>query len=183
MPLFGGLSGILGQMIPGAAVSRGFHRTLDKEDLGFTDTLLPAGIACKNGEWNTIGEFQIKAQTKIRFGFGKPTEPENQGALYVLLDDETGTEVEGMVRLTYMDYNRYLHDSVYDEKNKNLSGSATNRNSMRLLQETPTKIRADGMAGQDDWLILEFKPVGAKLSGITTVVPAHCSIGIPITQY
>lgn len=167
--MFRGITGLIG--LPGMA-ARGFPKTLSNAEVGLT-----ADVTCKAADFQTIGKFTVPPQQKYKFGVGGAMTPYNQGYLYVKLHDTT-VEIPGKVRLTYSDANGMRRQTIYEERNEVLSASASARDQMKALVETAWKDRPDGRAGEDDKMLLEFKPDADAILSF-----ANSTVNIPATQY
>jgi len=175
MSMFGWLKNVIGG-VTSVSGARGFPKTLTKVEFnlagGSTQTIV-AGV------WNQVGAFVVPAQQKYRFGYGNPSQPDNQGYLYIDLKDNSATpvQIEGKIRLIYSDASGLRKDVIFEDRTNRLRGSTTDRKLMIPLPETPWNGRADGFAKEDDRLIIEIMPdVSATLSY------ANSTVYIPATQ-
>jgi hypothetical protein len=84
----------------------------------------------------------------------------------------------GKIRLVYSDANQLQKKVVYEEEESVLHASTSDRKQMKPLPEQINPIRADGMAWEDDRLLIEFYPDSSDTVSTTT-----SSILIPVTQY
>jgi hypothetical protein len=162
-------------LISNLGMVRGFPKTLTKADFGIT-----SDIPVTAGRFHVIGVFTVPPQQKYRWGIGNPREQENQGYMYVSLKSTASgnPEIKGVIRLVYSDANGLRKQVIYEERNEVLSASKTDRRLMKPLPETPTSIRPDGMAGEDDKLIIEYKP-----DSNDTISATASEILLPVTQF
>jgi hypothetical protein len=171
--MFEWLRGIV--KIPAMEV-KGFPKNLTKDDFQLANNSTQSIVA---GVWNTIGAFKVPAQQKFRFGYGKASEPDNQGYLYIDLKDTSATpvQIEGMIRLVYADASLLKKSVIYEENTRVLRGSTTDKKLMKPLPETINTLRPDGYAGEDDYLLIELKPESSA-----TLSKANSTVFIPATQ-
>ena len=68
----------------------GYSTTLRTSD--FMDTTTPTDITTVNGSYVKLGNgYTVPAQRGYRWGYGNPSQPENQGYLYISLVDDTAS--------------------------------------------------------------------------------------------
>lgn len=116
-----------------------FYKTLTKDDFMTGDATVYAG------KWNKIGDFLVPAQNAYRFGYGTPSQPDNQGYIYIELKDTSATpvEVKGKIRLAVADYNERTIINVFEEREEVLHGSMTDRKLMKPLPDTGVEATED----------------------------------------
>ena len=115
-------------------------------------------IGCPAGKWTRIGEFTIPAQQKIRFGYGSPAQPMNQGYLHIALYNTAATNSgleNGLVRLIQMNANETQLQTIYEGRTENLRGDVNDKNKMIALPER-TDV-PENLVGEDCKLAIEFK--------------------------
>jgi hypothetical protein len=116
---------------------REFYKVLDTQDFLTSDVQVFAG------KWNKIGDFIVPAQNEYRFGYGSPSQPANQGYVYIYLRDTAGNEVKGKVRLAVADYNERDIKNVFEEREEVLHGDLSDKNKMKPLPDTGVTARED----------------------------------------
>lgn len=126
------------------------------------------------GQYNEIGRFRIPSDTEYSWGFGKASAPENQGYIYVDLQDTTPAEIEGTLRLAVESSTGRRTEVVQDLATERLDASKTDRTSMVAL---PEQVGA-ALASEDAFLTLRFNP-----NADGTVSEADSDIIIPVTEY
>ncbi|MBI4201587.1 MAG: hypothetical protein HY532_00535 [Chloroflexi bacterium] len=157
----------------------GFRKTLQASD--FMDIAGPTDVSVFAGKWIELGNgFTIPAAQQIVFGYGKASEPQNQGYIYVsLIDDTTGdaTQENGLLRFTHADPNRRSRVVVFEMRTEELDGDANDKAKRIPLPEIMDALPRS-LAKEDGLLILEFK------SDATDILqPDYCVIRIPATAY
>lgn len=172
MPLFNNvrnqLDDVLGQ--PNSANSKRFSQSLKKRQMdSFGGTAQP-------DTWNRIGEFIVPAQEQYRWGYGRAKNPENQGYMYVLLQNTTPSEVTGSFRIAQTNAQETNKLVVYEDDSETLHGSKSDRTQQKPLPEQVNKPKV----GRDSKLILEFYP---DSDGSVTVDSENSEIILPVTTY
>ncbi len=129
------------------------------------------------GEWTRIATFTVPAQEAYRWGYGRATNAENQGYMYVSLNDDTGTAVDGKLRIAQSDAQERRQIVVVEEDVATLSGSKFDKEQQRPLPEQVDK----PMVGRDSKLTLEFQP--SEKQGAATIVEEQSEVSLPVTNY
>ena len=127
---------------------RGLNRLFnnpDREDRPFRKTLsfndlwkeyLETGtdiIQLPQGRWTRVGEYIIKPQEQVFFGYGEEQYPENQGFMFLQFYDDTATTakiIDGLVRLCQIDANELEKEIVFEGRTEILRGDPNDRNKM-----------------------------------------------------
>ena len=191
MQLLGSLGGSLLQQRGGQAMSQGTQMPF-KSHVGITmgdalydtmaEVLAIIGALAAGSVWTKIWEMTVAAQQKIRWGFGSPTTPHNQGYMWFCSIDE-GTDIQvGVLRLVQANARETINKTVLevDDSRLHLAGVTS------LLLNTPTSIN-DMMAlpekvefprvGEDSMLQLFYRCI------VAATAEDDCAFSIPVTVY
>lgn len=126
------------------------------------------------GQYNEVGRFRVPADTEYSWGYGKASAPENQGYIYIDLQDGTPEPVEGTLRLTVESSTGRRTEVVQDLSTERLDASKTDRTQMVALPEQV----GSALASEDAYLVLRLNP-----NTDATVDPGNSDIIIPVTEY
>lgn len=126
------------------------------------------------GQFNEIARFRVPADTEYSFGYGKASAPENQGYIYVDLNNTTPAEVEGTLRLAVESSTGRRSEVVQDLSTDRLDATKTDRTSMVAL---PEQVGA-ALASEDAYLVMRLNP-----NADDTVSAADSDVIIPVTEY
>lgn len=118
-----------GQQLP-----QGFPKTLTKTDLIGSDT-----VTLEAGKEVIVGEYEVKPQTMVRLGYGRPEFQHNQGTIFMKLYDSSGNELDDNteVRLLITDYNGRVKGVALAERYANLKSGETDLTARFKFPETP----------------------------------------------
>lgn len=171
--MFGGLAKFaLGS---GVAVSggEGFQGTLETADF------MTADVTVTGSKWQTLGTFTVLAQRSFRVGYGVSSAGANQGYLYVLLEDTTGTELKGKLRITLSSSDERSKVTVFGAETDTLHGDVDDKNKkIPLPEQIGKRFRGTNKVGQDDKILIEFYPDSdCVVSNDDTI------IRVPVTEY
>jgi hypothetical protein len=148
-----------------------FPRVYNADDFG-----LAAATVCQPNQWNTIGEVQVPAGQKIRFGIGGLGATDSREICYVQLSTAAGVILQGRLRFVVADPNEVRTHLVADQRTERTAAHATDRTQGFLLGESGLA------AGQDARLQIQYMPDGAAA---VTIDGTHADTGmlIPVTVY
>lgn len=125
-------------------------------------------------KFGEIARYKVPASTEVSWGFGRASNPENQGYLYVDLQNGTPEPVEGTLRLTIQSATGRQETVVADFDTTKLDASKTDRTKQVPLPEQ----KNSPLATQDSFLVLKLEP-----SSSDTVDSAESEVIIPVTEY
>lgn len=173
MPLFGrgGIQGAVNDVLgtPQETANRkGFSRELNVGDF---DSF---GGDVTDGKYVEIARFQVPADTEYSWGYGAANNPENQGYMYVDLNNATPAAVEGTLRLVVESSTGRRTEVVKDIDTERLDASKTDRTQMVPLPEQVSS----ALAKQDGYLVVKLNP-----SANDTVDSGTSEVIIPATEY
>lgn len=126
------------------------------------------------GKYTEIGRFRVPSSTEYAFGYGRAANPENQGYLYVDLQNKTPAAVEGTIRLELQSATGRTSTVIADFDTEKLDASKTDRTQQVPLPEQVS----DPLASEDSFLVLKFDP-----NTDDTVSAADSEVIIPVTEY
>jgi len=127
-----------------------------------------------DGKYVEIARFQVPADTEYSWGYGKASAPENQGYLYIDLQNGTPTAVDGSIRFKVESSTGRKTEVVADFDTEKLDASKTTRDQMVPLPEQV----GSALATQDAYLVVEMDP-----SAVDTVDSSNSEVIIPVTEY
>lgn len=149
-----------------------FKRTLSSVD--FTG-IATADQTVTAGTFGTVGTFTVSAQQFATVGVGTlNNEPENQGKIFIDLEDTGGTDLDGVVRLLLANAQETGTITVLEERTERLSENNTNQTLWIHMPEYPVKV------GEDSKIILQFKSDG---SGTKVVDTGETTLFVDVTIY
>lgn len=189
--LLGGL-GNGGMAIAPRSVSPGRQQPY-KDHVGITDgdaaydtmaeVLAIIGALAAGSVWTKIWEMTVPAQQQIRWGFGSPATPHNQGYMWFCSLNEGGTFQEGKLRLVQNTARETMPKYVIEVDDTRLhTGTVTtlatarpsNINEMMALPEK----REFPKVGEDSRLQLWYRCITPS-----TVAEDNVGFSIPVTIY
>ena len=121
-----------------------------------------------------IAEFTIPASTEYAWGYGSASNPENQGYLYVDLQDSTPSEVEGTIILAQETPTGRGKRVVAEYDTTRLDASKSDRTQQVPLPEQVNHPKVT----QDSKLTIYF-----DANSSTTVTEADSEVIFPVTEY
>lgn len=126
------------------------------------------------GKFVEIARFKVPADTEYSFGYGAARNPENQGYIYIDLQNGTPGAVEGTLRLKVESSTGRNAEVVKDLDTETLDATKTNRE-----EKVPLPEQVDSpVATQDAYLVMELNP-----SNDDTIDQTESDIIVPITEY
>jgi len=180
MGLFDALRGLIGG---GTATAQApgrnaFPKILSLGDWWQTALETASGkIAVKSGGWVRIGQYKVPPQQMFHYGYGRGDLPYNQGYLYMVFKDDSGTPVAipGKVRFSQMNANETMKLVVFEARTEQLSGDPADRNKMLAFPEQVLF----PFVGEDSLLVIEFLADSASAVNLTK---ASCTAwNVPVT--
>lgn len=129
------------------------------------------------GKYTEIASFQVPADTKYAYGYGRATNPENQGYLYVDLQSSTPNPVEGTIRFIVQSSTGRRTEVVKDFDTERLDASKTDRTQMVPMPEQVNS----ALATQDAYLRIQLNPAPSNTD--QSVDSAQSEVIIPATEY
>ena len=172
MGLFGKLGG-MGRKAVGSTQAR-FMKVLDMNDLNgdiVTDTTCTVA-----DQWYRMGTgYTVLAQQMIHYGYGSADLPDNQGYLYVELNQAAATPCVGKVRLVQANAQETIKYVVAEYNMASTHGSVTNKAMQIALPEQGQF----PMVGEDSllWLEVSMATAGHIVDAPTT------HVYVPVTIY
>lgn len=127
-----------------------------------------------SGKFTEIGRYKVDADTEYSFGYGSAENPDNQGHIYVDLQNGTPSAVEGTIRFVVESSTGRKTHVVADFDTERLDASKTNKEQMVPF---PEQVSAP-LATQDAYLVVKFDP-----SANDTISSANSDVIIPATEY
>jgi hypothetical protein len=134
------------------------------------------GGSVDSDQFYEIARFQVPASTEYAWGYGRAANPENQGYLYVDLQDSSDP-VEGTLRLMQESATGRQTLVVADFDTTTLDGSKTDRTQRVPLPEQVNNPKV----GKDSYLVVELETNSD--TGSTTVNTSNSDVVFPVTEY
>lgn len=136
------------------------------------------GDVASGDGWHRIAEFVVPAQESYRWGYGKADNADNQGYMYVELNDGADTQWEGQIRLIQANAQETNIVPVFEDDLSTLDGSKTDKTQQVPLPEQVQQPRV----GRDSKLALEirhdnYEDVDGEVS------EANSDVILPVTVY
>jgi hypothetical protein len=156
-----------------APVKRPFHKVLEHKNFATAD------VTCGSNEvFTKIGEYTVPAQQQIAIGYGLPNTNET-GRLFVDLEDTTGADVDGWVRIAVANANETAIDVVLEQRTEILSENATDMTKWVSLPEITSYPVLGRIPREDDRIQLWVKP---DISG-KIIDYGETTIHLPVSVY
>lgn len=157
--------------------TQAFRKTLTNSD--FTG-IATANQTAINGQWVDIGALTILAGQEVAFGQNIPAGQAIHGApMYLRVDDTTGAQVHGKIRLVYQNPQQTKSIVVFEESTYRLDDGATGDLTLApLLNEYGVRVPEDGR------LVLQINTSGT--AGTTQTLDfdgTNTRSSIPATYY
>lgn len=127
-----------------------------------------------DGKYTEIARFQVPADTEYSWGYGAARNPENQGYLYIDLQNGTPAAVDGQIRFVVESSTGRKTEVVADYDTERLDASKTNREQMVPFPEQV----GSALATQDAYLVIKLDPKADD-----TIDSANSEVIIPATEY
>jgi hypothetical protein len=148
-----------------------FMKTLDRTDLDVDN----ADVTTVAGQWTKINAgYIIPAQQTLHYGYGTPAEPDNQGYLYIYLEDTSAAETIGKVRLVQSNAQETVKFVIAEYNLASTHGSRTNK-AMQIALPEQTQFP---LVGEDSLVYLEVYTKTAS-----SVDKDNSYVYIPVTIY
>lgn len=185
IPNIPGLGGLGGQPVQGSQMPFKTHLGITDGDTAYdteAEVVAIIGALAAGSVWTKVWEKTVPAQQAIRWGFGSPNQPMNQGYMwFVSLDEGTGFQ-SGVLRLVQANSRETKVFTVLEVDDTRLHGTTSttmetaiplNKNEMIAL---PEKVEFPKV-GEDSLLQLWYRCVA-----VVTAEDA-CGFSIPCTIY
>lgn len=127
-----------------------------------------------DGKFVEIARFRVPANTEYSWGYGKANNPENQGYLYVDLQNGTPAAVDGTIRFVIESSTGRRTEVVQDFDTERLDASKTDRG---MMVPFPEQV-GSAVASEDAYMTLRMDP-----NANDTVNAANSDVIIPATEY
>lgn len=125
-------------------------------------------------KWVEIGRFTVPASTEYSWGYGSANNPENQGYLYVDLQNSTPAAVEGTIRFLQRSATGRNSEVIADFDTTRLDASKSDK---ALMVPFPEQVNHD-LVTQDSHLTVEL-----NANANDTVDAAESEVILPVTEY
>jgi len=174
MGLFDGAAGVGSEVADTLGINKesakqkAFKRDFNKGDFD------EFGGDVNAGQFSTIASYDVPASTEISWGYGKANNPENQGYLYVDLQNATPAAVEGTLRLAQESPTGRRTLVVADFDTTTLDASKSDRTQRIPLPEQVDK----PVVTQDSRIVVQLKPTADD-----TVDEGQSDVIFPVTEY
>jgi len=159
---------IINDILGGNRTQNKFSKTYTKEDFNVED------LAPSSTDWRELGEHEVTAQQTVRYGYGNAEHPDNQGFLYIKLEDDGGNELEGKIRLAQINALETKKIVVYEERTEVLKGSLNDKSKKIAFPEQAQFPRV----GESSMLILEV-----KMDETTEISASDSTMLVPVSVY
>lgn len=158
----------LGRDPSSSATGRAFNRDFNVSNF---DSF---GGDVTDGKFTEIARFKVPSSTEYSWGYGRAGAPENQGYLYVDLQNATPAAVEGTIRFTIQSATGRQETVVADFDTEKLDASKTDR-----TQQVPLPEQVDKpVASEDSFLVVKMDPTAND-----TIDSANSEVILPVTEY
>lgn len=135
-----------------------------------------AGGTCQPGAYTPILTMTVPAGVKYAWGSGAAAAPENQGYIYVFLQDGNGNELVGRLRVKQESQTGRNQRVVADLDSEALHGSKNDRTQQQPFPEQEQV----PFVGRDSHMVVEFRPASDTA---VTIDPTNTEFKIPATEY
>jgi hypothetical protein len=160
----------------GGTARKGFKKTLRANDFTITADVTES---VSSDKYYKVGQYTIPAQQSINIGQGKPSEPDNQGYVYVQIKNSEGTEFDGLIRLAVANANETAIDVIWEERTQKTDGSTSLRTQMIAFPEVLSYPVLGRNPREDDRIQLYMKSDSASQAYSYTT----STVLIPVTVY
>lgn len=126
------------------------------------------------GKMTEVARFRVPADTEYSWGYGAAENPDNQGYLYVDLQNSTPAAVEGTIRFKVESSTGRHSEVVADMDTSKLDASKTDRTQQVPLPEQV----GSSLASEDAYLVIEMDPQATD-----TISASDSEVIIPVTEY
>lgn len=127
-----------------------------------------------SGKYTEIARFTIPSDTEYSWGYGAAKHSDNQGYLYIDLQNGVPAAVEGQIRFTVESSTGRSTEVVKDFDTERLDATKTDKQAMVPF---PEQVNSD-LATEDSHLVVEMNP-----NGDDTINMANSDVIIPVTEY
>lgn len=151
-----------------SAANQSFHLDFNTGDF---DSF---GGDVQDGKYVQVAEFKVPASTRYAWGYGSASNPDNQGYLYVDLQNSTPSEVEGTIQFAQESPTGRQKVVVAEFDTTRLDASKSDRKLMVPFPEQVDKPKV----GQDSYL-----RVYMDANANDTISEGDSEVIIPVTEY
>lgn len=113
---------------------------------------LTANVVAQPGIFTKFGSKTVLAGQKIAFGIGKLGATDSREVAYIRIDNESGVQLHGKIRLVLSDPQEIHRQVVAELRTEKLSADQNDKTKGLLLEEYPIVAREDSL------LLIEFYP-------------------------
>ena len=140
--------------------------------IGGTGVTFRDAVSLVNGDFNLVTYYTVQAQEKATFGWGKASEPVNQGYIHFQLQTGVPAAIDGPTRLVLEDAHgaQIAGGVVMEEQSTRMDGSTTDRDLQLPLPQWSL------FATEDSRLAVRVNP-----SATATVSESDSTVQLPIT--
>lgn len=128
----------------------------------------------ESGKFNEIARFQIPASTEYSWGYGSAENPQNQGYLYVDLQNSTPSAIEGTIRFELESATGRNSQVVADFDTTRLDASKTDKQLMVPFPEQVSHPKVE----KDQHLAIYL-----DADSTDTVDSGQSEVIVPVTEY
>ena len=166
----GGLSNLADTLgkDPDSAAAQSFNRDFNVANF---DTF---GGQVTSGKYTEIARFKVPSSTEYSWGYGRASNPENQGYLYADIQNDTSGAIEGTIRFTLQSATGREEIVVADYDTEKLDASKTDRTQQVPFPEQVSTPKAS----EDSFLVVKFDPASND-----TIDDAESEVILPVTEY
>lgn len=151
-----------------SATRKSFNRDFNASDFD------EFGGDVKAGAWVELARFTVPAKTEYSWGYGSAENPENQGHLYVDLQNGSGTAIDGTIRFLQRSATGRGSEVIADFDTSRLDASKSDKG---LMVPFPEQVGHD-LVVQDSHLTVEV-----EANSDDTVDADSSEVIIPVTEY
>lgn len=131
-------------------------------------------VSATSGDFTKVAQFTVPAQERYRWGYGAAKNPENQGYIYVDLQDDAAAAINGSIRIQQRDAQEREVRTVEELEIAQLRASKSDRSQMIPLPEQVQQPKV----GRDSKLALAVDP-----DSDTTVDWSNSEVILPTAVY
>lgn len=168
MALFSNLREAVGQALGGGTGGGNVFN----EDLNWNEFKLDSDPSLVTDDYKKIGELVAPWQQYLKWGYGNPNQPENQGFAYLDLMSDSSTNEDGNCRFMVTNANDVSKGIVFTRRSETLRNTRTEYADGVPMPETSIK------AQPQEKLIIKVKGDSA-----VTLDNDYVSAVLPVTRY
>ena len=161
----------LGTRTPTYKGRQGYPRTLKESDF------MDATVDISGSKFELLGYFRVGAKQFAEVGQGDPTlDPAEQGRPQIVISDDTGTDLDGVVRLTHESAQGTQEFKIIEDTVD--AFEASNRSDRLVLSRA--SVNGYPRVGEDSTIGLFFN---AETTGSGVVSRSNSKVRLPVTIY